>query len=229
MSDLVPGPNFDGIVRVVKLINGDELLGIVRDATPDRIILTLPAKLETAQSRDKNNTIIEYVKLTNYAINVVNYEITINRNSILYMALPIPELNKLYETFFLAMQKDPSSIISNSDEEIFAGPEAGLQMLNELFNNEDFVNFVNDLIDSFEGVEMVLDSEEEENSEEEEEEEPNLFLESPINDSIAEEAPKPSKSKKRTRMNPETKDIPFNPEGNPDSAESWSDNPEDYI
>jgi hypothetical protein len=228
MSDLVPGPHFDGIVRVVKLINGDELLGIVRDATPDRIVLTLPAKLETAQSRDKNNTIIEYVKLTNYAINVANYEITINRNSILYMALPIPELNKLYEAFFLAMQKDPASIVSNTEEEIFTGPEAGLQMLNELFNNEDFVNFVNDLIDSFEGVELVLDSEDEETTEDEESE-PNLFLESPINDSAPEEAPKPSKRKKRTRMNPETNDIPFNPEGNPDSAESWSDNPEDYI
>ena len=228
MSDLVPGPHFDGIVRVVKLMNGDELLGIVRDATVDRIVLTMPAKLETALSRDKDNTIIEYIKLTNYAINVANYEITINRNAVMYMALPIPELNKLYEAFFLAMQKDPNSIISNSENEIFTGPQAGLQMLNELFNNEDFVNFVNDLIDNFEGVDIMADLDEEDLGEEEETE-TNLFLESPIIDPVPEEAPKPSKRKKRSRMNPETKDIPFNPEGNPNSAEGWSDNPEDYL
>jgi hypothetical protein len=46
MSDLVPASHFDGIVRVVKLINGDELLGIIRDATVDKIVLTLPAKIE---------------------------------------------------------------------------------------------------------------------------------------------------------------------------------------
>ena len=228
MSDLVPGPHFDGIVRIVKLMNGDELLGIVRDATSDRVVLTMPAKLETAHSRNKDNTIIEYIKLTNYAINVANYEITLNRNGILYIGLPIPELNKMYEAFFLAMQKDPASIVSNSDDEIFTGPQAGLQMLNELFNNEDFVNFVNDLIDNFEGVDIMAESDEEEIVEEDETD-INLFLESPITDPIPEEAPKPSKRKKRSKMNPETKDIPFNPEGNPNSPEGWSDNPADYL
>ena len=229
MSDLVPvsQSEFDGIVRVVKLINGDELLGIVRDATPDRIILTLPAKLETAQIKNKDNVITEYIKLTNYAINVQNFEIVINRSSVLYIAVPIPELNKMYETFFIAMKKDPASIVSNSENDIPMGPNAGLQLLNELFNNEDFVNFVNDLIDNFEGVEIITDLDDSELFEDEEE--GNILPESPTIDSNEEEAQKPSKRKKRSRMKPETNDIPFNPEGNPNSAEGWSDNPQDYL
>jgi hypothetical protein len=39
-------------------------------------------------------------------------------------------------------------------------PEAGLSMLNELFTTPDFVYFVNDLIDNFEGVEIIMDEEE---------------------------------------------------------------------
>jgi hypothetical protein len=30
-------------------------------------------------------------------------------------------------------------------------------------------------------------------------------------------------------MNPEIKKLPFNPEGDPKSAESWSDDPKDYL
>ena len=31
----------------------------------------------------------------------------------------------------------------------------GLQLLNDLFNNDDFVQFVNELIDNFEGIEII--------------------------------------------------------------------------
>ena len=103
-----------------------------------------------------------------------------------------------------------------------SNPQAGLMMLNELFNNEDFVNFVNDMIDSFEGSEVILDDELEE-IEESEQQEPT------VEDLLVEESPKPPKPVKRRTMNPETKKLPFNPESSPNSAESWSDNPEDYI
>jgi hypothetical protein len=229
MSDLVPDSPFGGIVRIVKLTNGDELLGIVKDVSADKIVITLPAKLETAFSRDKDGNLIEYVKLTNYAANIQNYEIVINRSSILYMGSPIPDLNKMYDAFFITMQKDPTSIVTNGNDEILIGPEAGLHMLNELFNNEDFVNFVNDLIDSFEGESVLNEIMEEDGEEVEEDNIQNLLSDSSINDSIPEDAPKPQKKKKRSKIKPSSAEIPFNPEANPNSAEGWSDNPEDYI
>ena len=222
MSDLVPEHHFDGIVRVVKLINGDELLGIVRDATSDKVVMILPAKIESAFTKDETGGLVEYVKLINYAANVVNHEISINRNSIMYIAAPIPELNGMYDTFFITMKTDPTAIINNSNNEILMGPEAGLQMLNDLFTNEDFINFVNDMIDSFEAAEILIDDED---IEEIEESEPEL----PVMDTPQEEAPSPPKPKKRRIMNPEGKKLPFNPEGDPKSAESWSDDPKDYI
>jgi hypothetical protein len=231
MSDLVPDSPFGGIVRIVKLTNGDELLGIVKDVSADKIVITLPAKLETAFSRDKDNNLIEYVKLTNYAANIQNYEIILNRSSILYMGSPIPDLNKMYDAFFITMQKDPTSIITNGNDEIMIGPEAGLQMLNELFNNEDFVNFVNDLIDSFEAEGVLNEIMDDEGGGEESEEDniQNLLSDASINDLTPEESPKPPKKKKRSKMKPRSTEIPFNPEANPNSAEGWSDNPEDYI
>lgn len=217
MSDLVPASHFDGIVRVVKLINGDELLGIIRDATVDKIVLTLPAKIENGYSKDENGNIVELVKLTNYAVNVENFEITINRNSIMYIASPIGELKKMYDMFFITMKTDPSSIITNGNGDEFLNPEHGLQLLNELFNNEDFVNFVNDLIETYEDSELFEDDGEEEvvelDMEEAEQEQPKA-------------QPKP---KKRTRVKPETNKLPYNPEQPPENPESWSDNPSDYI
>ena len=227
MSDLVPENPFKGMIRIVKLINNEELLGIVRDANSDRLIMMLPAKIETAYTKDENNILVEYVKLTNYAINLENEEITLNRNAVMYIGHPIKELEKMYETFFYTMKTNPEALRQANAEGIQAGPEAGLQMLNELFNNEDFVNFVNDLIDSFEdesGMNEILDS-----VEEEEDTIQNLLAEAATGDADQEEAPKPPKRKKRRRMNPETNEIPFNPEANPNSAEGWSDNPQDYL
>lgn len=227
MSDLVPTPHFDGIVRVVKLTNGDELIGIVREATLDKIVLTLPAIIENSYTKDKDGNMVEYVKLTNYAINVQNFEININRNAIMFIAAPIPELNKMYDMFFITMKTDPTSIITNGQGEIFDTPQDGLELLNNLFNNEDFVNFVNDLIETFEAdaiFEEILEDEEETS-----EESTPILPEAPINDTPQEQPKTPPKKKKRSRIKPTTNEIPFKPDGNPNSAESWSDNPEDYI
>lgn len=225
MSDLVPASHFDGIVRVVKLINGDELLGIIRDATVDKIVLTLPAKIQNGYTKDENGNIVELVKLTNYAVNVENFEITINRNSIMYIASPIGELKKMYDMFFITMKTDPASIITNGNGDELGGPEHGLELLNELFNNEDFVNFVNDLIETFEADGAFEEMLDEENLEEL----PPLLPEASISEPLPEQPKTPPKKKKRSRVKPTTTEIPFNPEGNPNSAESWSDNPEDYI
>ena len=222
MSDEAQETPCDGNVRVVKLINGEELLGIVQDVCTNHISMILPAKVETAYSKDENGLLIEYVKLTNYAASVINSEIVLNKNAIMFIGDPIPDMLIMYQTFSEAMKTDPESIRTSTLGEGVSNPQAGLMMLNELFNNEDFVNFVNDMIDSFEGSEVILDDELEE-IEESEQQEPS------VEDLLVEEAPKPPKPVKRRTMNPETKKLPFNPESSPNSAESWSDNPEDYI
>lgn len=224
MSDLVPASSFSEVVKVIKLLSGEEIIGIIREASPDRITIAYPAKLETGYSKDENDNIIEYVKLLNYAINISSFQITIPRTAILFMGEPSKDLEKMYEIFYVTMQRDPNSIVSNRTGDIVAGPEAGLQLLNDLFNNEDFVKFVNELIDSFEGIEILEDDEEES-----EETLQNLLTDASTSDSDEEEDQTPPKSKKRPRMKPEGSNMPFNPEGNPNSAESWSDNPEDYI
>jgi hypothetical protein len=222
MSDEAQETPFDGTVRVVKLMNGEELLGIVQDVCTNHISMILPAKVETAYSKDENGLIIEYVKLTNYAASVKNSEIVLNKNAIMFIGDPIPDMLVMYQTFSEAMKTDPESVRTSTTGEGVSNPQAGLMMLNELFNNEDFVNFVNDMIDSFEGSEVILDEELEE-IEESEQQEPT------VEDLLVEESPKPPKPVKRRTMNPETKKLPFNPESSPNSAESWSDNPEDYI
>jgi hypothetical protein len=135
----------------------------------------------------------------------------------------------MYDAFFIAMKTDPNSIVTNGHDEILLGPEAGLHMLNDLFNNEDFVNFVNDLVENFEadGVmnEILDEIEEEENSSETEENEP----EAPLSLPEPKEAQKPSRKKKRRRIDPTTSEIPFKPEADPNSAEGWSDDPKDYL
>ncbi len=222
MSDEAQETPCDGIVRVVKLMNGEELLGIVQDVCTNHISMILPAKVETAYSKDENGLIIEYVKLTNYAASVKNSEIVLNKNAIMFIGDPISDMLVMYETFSEAMKTDPESVRTSTSGDGVSNPQAGLMMLNELFNNEDFVNFVNDMIDSFEGSEVILDEELEE-IEESEQQEPT------VEDLLVEESPKPPKPVKRRTMNPETKKLPFNPESSPNSAESWSDNPEDYI
>lgn len=224
MSDEVQETPFGGIVRVVKLINGDELIGLVRDAQLDKILILFPAKIETALSREESGDIIEYFKLTNYAANLQFSEISINRTSILYSGSPFEDLSKMYDVFFQTMQTDPKSIMQNISDDIVVGPEAGLIMLNELFNNEDFVNFVNDMIDTYEGAEIMVDVDDDgEEIEESEKQEPS------VEDLLIEEAPKPPKPIKRRTMNPETKKLPYKPDGDPNKAESWSDDPSEYF
>lgn len=218
MSDSLPENSFSGIIRVLKLTSGEEVIALVSDASPEKYSIKLPARLDTFYSRDENGELLEFVKLTNYLSNIKGYEINLPRDVVIYLGSPTPDLEKMYETYIVAMQQDPKVVITSGEMDQQTS-ENGLQLLNELFNNEDFVNFVNDLIENFEGAEIVLDDEEES------EEEP----EKPSIEPVKEEAPKPSKPKKRRTMNPEAKKLPYNPEANPNSPEGWSDNPNDYI
>jgi hypothetical protein len=219
MSDSLPENEFSGIIRVLKLTSGEEVIGLVSEASPEKYSIKLPARLDTFYSRDENGELLEYVKLTNYLSNIKGFEINLPRDVVIYIGSPNIDLEKMYETYIIAMQQDPKVVITSGEIDQQSS-ENGLQLLNELFNNEDFVNFVNDLIENFEGAEIVIDDDEGE-----EEEEP----EKPVIEPAKEEAPKPSKPKKRRTMNPEAKKLPYNPEANPNSAEGWSDNPNDYL
>jgi hypothetical protein len=217
-NDSLPEDSFSGIIKVLKLTSGEEVIGLVSEASPEKYSIKLPARLDTFYSRDQNGELLEYVKLTNYLSNIKGYEISIPRDVVIYIGSPHVELEKMFETYIIAMQQDPKVVITSGEIDQQSS-ENGLQLLNELFNNEDFVNFVNDLIENFEGAEIIIEDGEEE------EEEPEM----PVKEPVKEEAPKPAKPKKRRTMNPEAKKLPYNPEGNPNSAEGWSDDPSDYL
>jgi hypothetical protein len=220
MSDTLPENEFSGALRIVKLTSGEELIGMVSEYAPDKINIKLPALLENYYTRGQKNEMVEYVKLTNYLLNVKGYEVNLPRSVIVYIGIPAIELEKMYEVYFMAMQSDSKTIISSGPEDEI-GSENGLQLLNDLFNNPDFVNFVNDLIDNFEGVEILDDSDDEEWDD--------VVAESPISppeEKPSEDAPK---KKKRKAMKPETNKLPYKPEANPNTPEGWSDNPLDYI
>ena len=220
MSDSLPENSFSGALRVVKLTSGEELIGMVSEAAPDKINIKLPAMLENYYTRDPNNQIVEYVKLTNYLLNIKGHEVNLPRSVIVYIGQPAIELEKMYEVYFMTMQTDSKAIISSGPEDDIVA-EDGLVLLNNLFNNPDFVNFVNDLIDSFEGVEI--------DEEDDDEDWDDTVAESPISPP-EEEAPESApKRKKRKAMKPETNKLPYKPEANPNTPEGWSDNPSDYI
>ena len=219
MSDSLPENSFSGVLKVVKLTSGEELIGFVNEATSEKINIKLPARLDNYLSRDENGQMIEYVKLSNYLLNIKGFEVSLPKQVIVYIGEPAIELEKMYEVFFMAMQKDPKSITGNIPDGT-GGPENGLQLLNDLFNNDEFVNFVNNLIDSFEGVEIVLD----------EDEDGELFVQDDITEDLEpKEAPKPSKKKKRSSMKPEKSSLPYKPESDPNKPESWPDDPSEYL
>lgn len=219
MSDSLPEKLFSGAVRVVKLISGEEIIGFVLEAGTDKIAMKYPARLDSYMIKGQKGQFEEYIKLTNYLSNIKGFEITLPRDTIMYMGHPTDDLERMYEVYVMAMQNDPKSLVSSLPESIDPnGPETGLQLLNDLFNNEDFVEFVNELIENFEGSEVEIEEEEEES-----------VAGSFISDSEEEEPKDPPKRKKRKAVKPETNKLPYNPENPPEDPQSWSDNPLDYL
>lgn len=219
MSDSLPENSFSGALRVVRLTTGEEIIGIVDEADQHKINIKLPAKLENYLSKDDSGSLVEYVKLTNYLVNLKNFEANIPRSSIIYIGQAASELIKMYEIFFVTIQTDPKSI-PTSNQINNTNNQSGLELLNSLFNNDDFVNFVNDLIENFEGVEILMDDDGDEG----------LYEENDvIDDPVIPEPPSPPKRKKRNTMKPEKKSLPYNPEADPKDASSWPDDPGEYI
>ena len=82
MSESLPENSFGGVLRVVKLTSGEEIIGMVNEAYTDRISIKLPARLEAYVVRDEQGELVEYVKLTNYLSNIRGHEISLTRNVI---------------------------------------------------------------------------------------------------------------------------------------------------
>lgn len=216
MSDSLPEKPVSGSIRIVRLMTGEELIGFVKDESVDFLKVRLPAALENYSTTSPNGDMIQFVKLVNYLHNVKGFEIYIPRTAVVYTGEPSEELHKMYETYLTVIQDNPDAALAPPTGN---NPNHGLQLLNDLFNNEDFVNFVNDLMDNFENVEVEL-SEDDEN---EFDAESSISLPEP-------EEPKPQpKRKKRRKVKPEASKMPYNPDNPPEDPESWSDNPLDYL
>ena len=217
MSDSLPENPISGKLRVVRLMTGEELIGFVVDVSQYEISLRMPALMENYATKTPEGDVIEFVKLVNYLYNIKGFQILVPRSSIVYSGDPTDELYKMYETYLQMIQDNPRSAIAPNNTYPNVN-QNGLELLNELFNNEDFVGFVNDLIENFEGVEIDLGDEDDD-----------IDVESVIEASEEPEPQKAPKKKKRRKVKPETNKLPYNPENPPEDPQSWSDDPKDYI
>jgi hypothetical protein len=193
------------VIHVIKLVTGEEIVGILVNDINFSYELSFPARIDVQYGKGPEG-MTEFVKLSNYAASVSGYKVSIPHSATVFIGKPNDELRLMYLTYCEYMRQNPKMIISSAGEDAASQEEMhGLELLNELFNNADFVEFVNELIENYEGAEVI-------EIEDEEEEE--------------EEAPKPKKKKK---LKNEGFKLPYNPEANPNTAEGWSDNPNDYL
>lgn len=195
-------------IRVVKLTTGEEIVGILMNDSDTEYELSFPARIDVSYGKGPEGS-TEFIKLSNYAAFTSLFQVKIPSTAVIFVSKPNDELKIMYMTYCEYLRQNPKMIISSAAEDAATNSQfTGLEMLNELFNNSDFVEFVNELIENYEGMEIVELEDEEEIVEEKIEE------------------PKPKKKKKVKRENSK---LPYNPEANPNTAEGWSDNPNDYI
>lgn len=195
-------------IRVVKLTTGEEIVGILMNDSETEYELSFPARIDVSYGKGPEGP-TEFVKLSNYAAFTLTFVVKIPATSVIYISKPNDELKVMYMTYCEYLRQNPKMIISSAAEDASGDAQfTGLEMLNELFNNSDFVEFVNDLIENYEETEIIELDDEEEKVEEKIEE---------------------SKAKKKKKVKPEISKLPYNPEANPNTAEGWSDNPNDYL
>lgn len=199
------------VIKVVKLTTGEEIVGILINDSGKEYEISFPARVDVHYGKGPDG-MTEFVKLSNYAASVLNYTLKIPHTATVFVGEPNQDLRIMYMTYCEYMRNDPKMIISSAGEDSSMQKDyQGLEMLNELFSNSDFVEFVNELIDNYEGTSV----------EEEEEEEETFIIEEPEEKEI--------QPKKKKKVKPESKKLPYNPDANPNTAEGWSDNPNDYI
>lgn len=194
-------------IRIVKLTTGEEIVGILMNDSETEYELSFPARIDVSYGKGPEGA-TEFIKLSNYAAFTSLFVVKIPSSAVIFISKPNDELKIMYMTYCEYLRQNPKMIISSAAEDASGNSQfVGLEMLNELFNNSDFVEFVNDLIENYEESE-VFDLDEEDPKEEKVEE---------------------PKAKKKKKVKPEGSKLPYNPEANPNTAEGWSDNPNDYL
>jgi len=194
-------------IRVVKLTTGEEIVGILMNDSETEYELSFPARIDVSYGKGPAGS-TEFIKLSNYAAFTQTFVVKIPLTSVIFISKPNDELRVMYMTYCEYLRQNPKMIISSAGEDAATDSQfTGLEMLNELFNNSDFVEFVNELIENYEGTELIEMEEEE----------------------VVEEKVEEPKAKKKKKVKPEGSKLPYNPEANPNTAEGWSDNPQDYI
>lgn len=202
-------------IRVVKLTTGEEIVGILVNDCEKFYTLSFPARIDVHYGKGPNG-MTEFVKLSNYAASIKEFTVSIAHTATIFIGEPNDDVKLMYMTYCEYMRQDPKMIISSAGEDSATSNDMhGLEMLNELFSNSDFVEFVNDLIENYEG--NVVEDEEDEETED------------PFVVEQIEEKEQEIKPKKKKKVKPEGNKLPYNPDAPPNTAESWPDNPNDYL
>jgi hypothetical protein len=206
------------VIHVIKLVTGEEIVGILTSDTNNVYCISFPARVDVHYGKGPEG-MTEFVKLSNYAASVSNFKINIPQSATVFVGKPNDELRLMYLTYCEYMRQNPKIIISSAGEDSATQNEMhGLELLNDLFNNADFVEFVNELIENYEGV--SIEEEDDEDSVEEIEE---------LIETKEVEEPEIIPKKKKKKIKPESNKLPYNPDAPPNTAEGWSDNPNDYL
>lgn len=218
-------------MMIVKLINGDELVALVSEEGKSKR-LVFPAMLSSDYSYNESpeeDVKVEYVRLTNYSANLDDNIMIIPEGAILYMGKPNTQVINMYSIYLHTIQNNPDEIMTSGEVQNMSSPMTGLHLLNSLFTNPDFVEFVNALVENFESETEALDEflKDDDEGPQNRPQRPQEATESPSKEG---NVPKPTRKKKRSKANPlPPTGIPFDPTANPNTAEGWSDNPEDYL
>jgi hypothetical protein len=204
------------VIHVIKLVTGEEIVGILTENSNNTYHVSFPARIDVHYGKGPEG-MTEFVKLSNYAASVNGFKLSIPHTATIYFGKPNEELRLMYLTYCEYMRQNPKMIISSAGEDSATQNEMhGLELLNELFNNPDFVEFVNELIENYEGVSI-----------EEEDDDSGEEIEELIETKEFEEPE--TKPKKKKKIKPESNKLPYNPDAPPNTAEGWSDNPNDYL
>lgn len=194
-------------IKVVKFSSGEEVISLVMESE-NEIVLLNPAKVLIYTSSNEEGHVVECLRLTSYLANIKEKSITILKQYVMYIADPSEDLQKMYDAYLKFMDGIAEGITT---AELDSRPDP-IDMAWELFSDENFVEFIQDMyedhVTDFEINEEEIDEE---------------------IDTLWKQEVEPKKKEKKKKYKKEELKLPYNPEGDIRDPKSWSDNPEDYL
>jgi hypothetical protein len=196
-------------IKVVKFSSGEEVISLVMESETE-LLLSNPAKIVIYTSSNDEGHVVECLRLTSYLANIKEKEITVLRQYVMYVAEPHEDILNMY-TSYIKFMEGVTEGITTAELDTKGDPA---EVAWELFSDENFVEFIQDL---YEEHAIDIDVSEEE-------------IDDELDELWKEEVEKkePKKAKKKRYKKEETK-MPYNPEADIRDPKSWSDNPEDYL